>query len=165
MSRFKRLLLVLVVALVAIQLVPYGRAHDNPPSREEPAWADARTAELVRRACFDCHSNQVDWPWYSHVAPASWLVQHDVDEARGHLNFSEWDRSQPHADDAPEVVAEGEMPLWYYAWFHPRARLSDGERRELVDGLEATLAADGSAREDRGHEDDEHEDHEHDHDD
>lgn len=156
----KRVLLFLVVVLVAIQLVPYGRAHDNPPVRREPAWASARTEELARAACYDCHSNQVAWPWYSHVAPASWLVESDVEEAREHLNFSEWDRPQRHADDAAEEVAEGEMPLWYYVLLHPRARLSDGERRELADGLKATLAADPAAPGGGSHEEDE--DHEHD---
>jgi hypothetical protein len=58
----------------------YGRDHSNPPVRIEPRWDRARTRELAVRACFDCHSNQTRWPWYSHVAPISWLVQHDVEE-------------------------------------------------------------------------------------
>jgi mono/diheme cytochrome c family protein len=140
MSRKRKVLRALAVLFLVIQLVPFGRAHDNPPVGKEPAWDTVRTHELARRACYDCHSNQVEWPWYSHVAPVSWLVQHDVDEAREHLNFSEWDKPQRHADDAAEEVAEGEMPLWYYALAHAEARLSDGERRELVAGLRVTMA-------------------------
>jgi hypothetical protein len=126
---------------VLIQLVPYGRAHHNPPVRQEPPWDRPETRTLAVRACFDCHSNQVRWPWYSHVAPVSWLVQYDADEAREHLNFSEWDRPQKDADEAAEEVAEGEMPLWYYLPLHPEARLTDAERRQLVAGLKASVGS------------------------
>ncbi len=146
----RRLLLALLAVFVVIQLVPYGRAHDNPPVRQEPPWDRPETRELVARACFDCHSNEVRWPWYSHLAPVSWLVQHDVDEAREHLNFSEWDRPQKDADEAAEEVEEGEMPLWFYPPLHPEARLSDAERRQLAAGLRATVGdeKDGEESED-----------------
>src|SRR5215216_1353338 len=82
------------VLFVVLQLVPYGRRHDNPPTTREPAWDDPTTRALAVRACFDCHSNETRWPWYSYVAPVSWLTQRDVDEGRRELNFSEWDRQQ-----------------------------------------------------------------------
>ena len=141
-KRRYRILLALVALFVLIQLVPYGRAHDNPAVRREPAWVGPRTAALVRRACYDCHSNETTWPWYSHVAPISWLVQSDVDEGRAHLNFSEFDREQRHADDAAEEVEKGEMPPAAYGWTHPGARLDDEEKRELIRGLKATLGED-----------------------
>lgn len=124
---------------VAIQLVPHGREHSNPPVAREPAWDSPRTRELAERACFDCHSNQVKWPWYSWIAPVSWLVAKDVDEGRRHLNFSEFDRPQKHAHEAAEELAEGEMPLAPYLWLHSEARFTASERDELVRGLEATL--------------------------
>lgn len=130
--------------LLVIQLVPYGRDHTNPPVTKEPAWDTPRTRELAERACFDCHSNATVWPWYSHVAPASWLVQRDVDEGRRHLNFSEFDRSQRHAPEAAEQVEEGEMPPSQFTIAHPEARLTDAERAELIRGLDATFA--GGAR-------------------
>jgi len=135
----KRIFLIIVGILILIQLVPYGRGHVNPDHRQEPEWNSPQTRELVRRACFDCHSNETQWPWYSWVAPVSWLVEHDVAEAREHLNFSEWDREQKDADDAAEMVEEREMPLWYYLPAHPEARLSDAERAALLDGLSATI--------------------------
>lgn len=64
---------------------------------------------MAQRACFDCRSNQVKWPVYSHVAPVSWLVPRDVEQARAELNFSEWTRPQDEADEAAEKVREGEM--------------------------------------------------------
>src|SRR5690242_16317240 len=79
--------------LVVAQLVPYGHDHTNPRTVAEPAWDSPATRALADRACFDCHSNQTRWPWYSHVAPTSWLVQHHVDEGREVLNFSTWNRT------------------------------------------------------------------------
>jgi mono/diheme cytochrome c family protein len=134
-----------VVVLAAVQAVPYGRDHSNPAVRREPAWPSARVRDLARRACFDCHSNETVWPWYSLVAPASWLVQSDVESGRRHLNFSEWDVPQKNADEAAEVVEKGEMPPWQYLPAHPEARLTDAEKAELAAGL-AALGGDGKGR-------------------
>lgn len=134
---------VVVLGLVGIQLVPYGRDHTNPPVTGEPSWDSPRTRELAERACFDCHSNETVWPAYASVAPFSWLVQDHVDEGREKLNFSEFDRPQEEAHEASEVVAEGEMPIWNYVWLHPEASLTDAERQELVTGLQATLGGEG----------------------
>lgn len=123
--------------LVAIQLVPYGRAHANPPVTKEPDWIQASTRELAVRACFDCHSNETRWPWYTHVAPMSWLVQRHVEEGRTVLNFSEWNRPYEEAGEASEAVLEGEMPLWSYLLAHPSARLTATETQALARGLAA----------------------------
>jgi mono/diheme cytochrome c family protein len=89
--------LVLVLALVANQFVPYGRDHVNPPVGAEPAWDAPETRALAKQACFDCHSNETEWPAYSHVAPVSWLIQQDISQGRAVLNFSEWQRPQKEA--------------------------------------------------------------------
>lgn len=147
-----RALLALTAAFLLIQVVPYGRSHTNPPVRAEPSWNSARTKELVRVACYDCHSNETTWPWYSHVAPFSWLVQNHVDEGREHLNFSEFHVPQDEAGEAAKEVTEGDMPPWDYLLMHPDARLSDGERQELIAGLRATFRA--RSRHDRDHDED-----------
>lgn len=148
----KKILLYIASATVAfsvlIQLVPYGRRHTNPPVNTEPEWQGEQTRALVVRACFDCHSNQVRWPWYSNVAPISWLIQSHVDEGREELNYSEWDLFYDEADESAETVLEGEMPPADYIWLHPSARLSDSERLELISGLEATFGAAGARSED-----------------
>lgn len=126
-------------AAVVIQLVPYGRDHVNPPVVVEPRWDQASTRELAVRACFDCHSNQTAWPWYSHVAPTSWLVQRHVDDGRRVLNFSDWSRTYEEAGESAETVLEGEMPPRSYTLLHPNARLSTAEKRALADGLTATI--------------------------
>ena len=133
-------LVVLGLMLVA-QLVPYGRDHQNPPLVAEPVWNSSTTRTLAERACFDCHSNQTRWPWYSHVAPMSWLVQSHVDEGRQVLNFSDWNRGNSEADEAAEAVREREMPPRSYLLLHPEARLTDAEREQLALGLDASLVA------------------------
>lgn len=138
--------LVTTTLFVTIQFVPYGRAHTNPATRAEPAWDSAQTRQLAKRACFDCHSNETEWPWYSHVAPVSWLVQYDVDKGRADLNFSEFDRPQEEAHEAAEEVEEGEMPMPAFLITHPDARLSQAERAQLVAGLRATLQPEHAQR-------------------
>ena len=129
----------LLAAFAAIQVLPYGRDHRNPPVTSEPPWDSPATRTLAKRACFDCHSNETEWPAYANVAPASWLIQHDVVEGRAALNFSEWQRPQDKAADAPEEVAEGEMPPAGYRLVHAHARLSTADRQRLASGLVKTI--------------------------
>jgi hypothetical protein len=131
--------LALLLAFLVVQLVPYGRGHANPPARVEPRWDSPGTRALAVRACYDCHSNETVWPWYSHVAPMSWLAQRDVDEGRRKLNFSEWDRAQKEAHESAKTVRKGEMPPLFYLPTHPDARLTAAETQPLIAGLEATL--------------------------
>lgn len=145
--KIRKLLLIAIAVMVAgfllIQVVPYGRAHNNPTVVSEPNWDAPQTRELAQRACFDCHSNETVWPWYSNVAPVSWLVQHDVDEGRQYLNFSEWGRGGEgeETEELYEVIVDGKMPMPNYLVTHPEARLTDVEKAALADGLLATTGA------------------------
>ncbi|MCS6828235.1 MAG: heme-binding domain-containing protein [Caldilinea sp.] len=124
---------------VLIQLIPYGRAHQNPPVIAEPRWDSPKTRELFFRACGDCHSNETAWPWYSNIAPVSWLIQRDVDEGRVAFNVSEWGRAKNESDDAVEAVQNGSMPPPIYLLMHPSARLSNAEQQSFLQGLAATF--------------------------
>jgi amino acid transporter len=129
-----------VVVVLVIQAVPFGWDRSNPRVTGEPAWDSLRTRELTVRACFDCHSNEVEYPWYSRIAPASWAVQLHVEQGRDKVNYSEWDRPQDKADKSAETVMDGEMPPTYYTLLtHDAARLTDAERQDLIDGLIATF--------------------------
>jgi len=128
----------LVVLFLLIQLVPYGRDHQNPAVIQEPVWPNPETRLLAQRACFDCHSNETVWPWYTNVAPVSWLIQRDVEEGREHLNFSEWNRGYEEAEEASETVLEGEMPPRIYLPLHPAAKLTEAEKQALATGLRQT---------------------------
>ena len=119
--------------LVVIQLIPVDRS--NPPVEEEvPAPTAVR--QILRTSCYDCHSNESVWPWYAYVAPVSWLVTHDVHEAREHMNFSTWndydeDERIELLEEVWEEVEDGEMPLWFYVPLHPEAELAEQDKRLL----------------------------------
>src|SRR5262245_8168364 len=142
--RMLRLLMLIIVALVVIQWVPYGRDHSAPAHGASPAWASSRTLDLARRACFDCHSNETRRPWYSHVAPVSWRVFHHVEEGRQKLNFSAFDAANEDvahaAGEAGEKVTKRDMPPGDYLLAHPEARLTPAERQDLAAGLDSTFA-------------------------
>src|SRR5579871_1678029 len=109
-GRLWRWLLIAIGVAVAlfglIQLIPFGRQHANPPVLAEPQWDSATTRSLAARACFACHGNQTVWPWYSNVAPVSWLVQRDVDNGRARLDFQQWNQPQRAARRAAEARSE-----------------------------------------------------------
>ena len=130
------------VVLVLAQAVPYGRDHADPSPTRELRFDSATTERLFSDACGDCHSDHTEWPWYSNVAPVSWLVQDDVDGGRNALNVSRWDQPQPEADEIAEVIAGGGMPPIQYKLIHGAARLDDAEKRQLEDGLMRSIAAD-----------------------
>ncbi len=145
-----RTLLVAGVIFVLMQLVPYGWWHDNPPVVSDAPWPDAASEQIARTSCYSCHSNETEWPVYSYVAPMSWLVRYDVERGRDEFNFSDWDPDE--ADDAIEMIEEGNMPLDRYVMIHRDARLSASERDTLIAALE-TMSVEGG-NDDRGGEED-----------
>jgi mono/diheme cytochrome c family protein len=135
--------LAFVLVALVIQLVPYGRGRVDAAVAAEPAWDSERTRELTVKACFDCHSNEIDYPWYSNVAPISWAVQRHVDAGRHDVNFSEWNRRQKEAHESAETVEEASMPPWYYTVLRP-GLLTEAEKQDLIRGLKATLGTEES---------------------
>lgn len=128
---------------LAIQLIPYGRNHTNPPVVSEPNWDSPATREIAVRACFDCHSNETTWPWYSNVAPISWMVYHDVQEGREKLNFSQWGQGKQEVKEIVESVQEGKMPMPVFLITHPAARLSAADKQTLIQGFQKTFGVRG----------------------
>jgi hypothetical protein len=141
-------LLALGVATVAAQLITarwVNPISPNSPVSNGDIGAPAQIAALLTRACYDCHSNQTKWPWYSRVAPASWLVARDVASARKELNFSEWRSYYPQTRMRKlqwmgRVVRERSMPPWAYRLMHPDARLTDAERATLDRWIESEIS-------------------------
>ncbi len=132
-------LLSALIVFLAIQIVPYGRTASNPPVVSEPDWDIKGTRDLAVRACFDCHSNETHYPWYSRVAPISWWTQNQVEEGRDDLNFSEWSWSYDEIDEIAESVMEGEMPPNYYKLVPGSRNLTEWERENLIHGLISTF--------------------------
>jgi hypothetical protein len=124
----------LLVLFAAIQLKQPDRT--NPPV-ESDLDAPPEVLSILRRSCYDCHSHQTDWPWYSYVAPVSWWLADHVEHARSHLNFSSWPtydlEEQEHLfGDIREEVGEDKMPLPSYLILHRDARLSPEEKATLL---------------------------------
>jgi hypothetical protein len=136
-SVLRRVALGAAALLLALQLVPYGWRHENPPDKTVARFPDERSAALWKVACADCHSNRTSWPIWSFVAPISWLVRSDVDAGRKELNVSDWERYDGKADDAADEIEDGTMPPDKYTLLHPDAKLSDEEKQALIDALNA----------------------------
>ena len=132
-----------LAALVCAQLVPVER--DNPPVASSPSLPST-VSRLLRASCYDCHSNQTVWPWYSHVAPMSWLVASDVHRARKILNFSDWDRLGPDRQaemlaDAQGEIEEGAMPPSRYLRLHREAKLTPETKAALTLWMQGIVQA------------------------
>lgn len=137
-----------VATFAIIQAVPYGRNYTNPDaySRQyEPNWDSQETRDLTVRACYGCHSNEVEYPSYAKVAPISWMVASHVGDGRSNLNFStfkKYSNQRKMMGKAVEVLQEGSMPPSYYTHFgkHPEAKLTEAERQALITGLSFTAS-------------------------
>lgn len=150
----KRIGIGLLVALVIAQFIPLKRT--NPPvDPSKTIYASlpvpANVQNIFERSCKDCHSNETVWPWYSHVAPVSWVVVQDVNEGRSNLNFSEWATYPAKKKDDKfkqicDQLSSGEMPDWKYTLIHRRAKLTDEERDAVCLWTDATRKALASAR-------------------
>jgi len=139
MKKLFILILLLVVLFGLIQFIPYGKDHSNPTVLSEPKWDSPATRDVVKAACFDCHSNESIWPWYSQVAPVSWLVYTDVIQGRSRLNFSEWNNQQQDAGEIIGIINEGEMPPFQYTIIHKNAILNAAQKQALIAGLTNSL--------------------------
>ena len=127
----KRTIIALCIIIICIQLIPVKRT--NPAVLYDFDGPDP-VAAILQRSCYDCHSNETEWPWYSHVAPISWMVAHHVEDGREHLNFSEWEAMREMGwirSEIFEEVTEGKMPLKSYLLMHSDAKVTDEELAAL----------------------------------
>ena len=142
--KMKRILLLLLGIVVLIQFIPSNLpdvTFENPNDLLANNDVPENIESLLRTSCYDCHSNETVYPWYSYVAPVSYLISKDTREGREHLNFSEWEKMDAiekaeALDDMAEEVEEGEMPMKIYPIMHSNARLSDADRNALAEWAE-----------------------------
>lgn len=135
MKKYQIILLSILSILLLIQFIPVEMS--NPQEHTEPAWDSPTTKDYFYRACADCHSNRVKFPFYTKIAPFSWLIAHDINEGREKFNISNGNLKD--ADEAGREVRKEAMPILPYKLLHPEARLSDVEIAEFAKGLEATF--------------------------
>jgi hypothetical protein len=93
---------------------------------------------LLRSACYDCHSYESEYPWYTNIQPVAWMIDHHIDHSQEYLNFSEWgnyslSRADHKAEEVIEYTENGEMPLWSYRLMHKEAQLTDDQRQVIMD--------------------------------
>jgi hypothetical protein len=133
-----------VAGFLVIQVLPLGsvvwwlQRNENPPVLTTINWDSPETEQMMRTACLDCHSNETVWPWYSYVAPVSWLVLRDVNQGRAGLNLSEDGPDSINLDDI-EWHLDNDMPKWVYLIMHPEADFTDEQKALLIAGLRATF--------------------------
>lgn len=136
----KKWLWAIPAVLVLIQFLQTDKT--NPPVDPTKDYLNIEsvppeTAVLIKTACYDCHSYQTKYPWYSYIAPVSWLLRNHIIEGRQHLNFSEWaayptDKKAHKLEECTEMVSEGEMPTFSYVWMHPEAKLTAAQQSQLI---------------------------------
>jgi hypothetical protein len=142
-KKLKWIFAALIVAFALLQLT--NPARTNPPVVSDLMATDApppHVAAMLHAACYDCHSNETRWPWYSRVAPMSWLIANDVKEGRENFNLSDWPNDNPkraakRLENMSEEIDNGEMPPKKYTAIHKDARFTDSQRKELTDWLDA----------------------------
>lgn len=130
----------LIVVLVVIQFFRIDKTTEPINTAKDFIFvtnANPEVANILKVACYDCHSNQPVYPWYTNIAPFSWWVKHHIDEGSHHLNFSLWgeykDKRKHHKlEECIELVEEGEMPMSSYTWMHKEAKLTDDQKLQLV---------------------------------
>jgi len=144
MSRARKVAIVAATVFIGLQAIPAERGNPPVDSSRTIFASEALPAKVemvLRRSCQDCHSNQTRWPWYSYVAPMSWIVAHDVHAARRQMNFSEWagyseKKREERLNGICEQVVNGDMPEGKYALIHRRARISADERAAICQWVE-----------------------------
>jgi hypothetical protein len=142
----KNILLGILVLFILIQVfrIDKGTRPVNPETDfiaiTQPN--DGEVAYLLKTACYDCHSSQPSFPWYTNIAPVSWWIKHHINEGQRELNFSDWGtysekRKNHKLEECIEMVEEGEMPMASYTWMHKGAKLTDAQKRVLVEFFRA----------------------------
>lgn len=129
----KIVIIVFLISIVGIQFILVD--HTNPPVTGEISLP-YNLKSAIKKSCYNCHSNETKWPWYSYVAPVSWFIVKDVKDGRKHLNFSEWNlislsKREKIMEEIWEEVEAGEMPMGTYVIMHPEAKLTADELRDI----------------------------------
>jgi hypothetical protein len=141
-KKWKWLFIAIIAAFALLQLT--NPSFTNPPVKSAFLITNAppRVAAMLHAACYDCHSSETRRPWYSHIAPMSWQIVKDVNDGRDSLNLSDWPNDNPKRaakklEDMSEQISYGDMPLKKYTFIHADARLTESQRKELTDWLDA----------------------------
>ncbi|MFO0355414.1 MAG: heme-binding domain-containing protein [Sphingobacteriaceae bacterium] len=137
---FKKIALYTSILLVLIQLIRIDKSNKELTPENDfinITKPDAELASILKASCYDCHSNEITYPWYTNIAPVSWWIKHHINEGSEHLNFSEWGtysakKADHKLEECVEMVSEGEMPMWSYTLMHSNAKLDQTQKEKLI---------------------------------
>jgi hypothetical protein len=144
----RKIIIALAVALVIIQFFQIEKSSNssNPNDVKLKYPSSSTVSDILSNACYDCHSNETIYPWYSNIQPVGWLLQAHIKEGKKHLNFSEFTNRkisyQNHKfEEIIEMVKEKEMPIPSYTWMglHPKAKISDAQREALISWAQSNM--------------------------
>ena len=135
----KKILIIIIIVISVIQFIPVDKTNPSVDSQKDYfsiVNPPENVKNILKTSCFDCHSNETTYPWYSNVAPISWLLKSHINEGREHLNFSEWgsysvEKQKNILEDCSEVIREKEMPLSSYTIMHSDAELNEEKSKVL----------------------------------
>ena len=141
----KKIVTVLVVVLVIIQFFRIDKVNPSYSASNDLIVVSSPSSEveqILKQSCYDCHSFETKYPWYTNVAPVSWWIKDHINEGREELNFSEWatyseKRKKHKLEEFVEMIEEDEMPLSSYTWGHPEASLSEEQKQTLIDWVKS----------------------------
>jgi uncharacterized membrane protein len=161
MGMGKKILLLLLAVFIIMQFFRIDKTNPKVEKAKDFITLTTPPADIekmIRTACYDCHSNETEYPWYTNVAPVSWIIGNHIEEGREYFNFSTWadydeDKKNHLLHECEEEVEHKKMPLSSYTWTHGDANLSDEQREELAEWFEDQMTGP-----DKGHS---HEDHDH----
>lgn len=145
----KRMLFLLIVIILIVFAFIFSGNKTNPNIERTITWDNSETKDLFYRSCADCHSYETKWPWYSNIAPFSWLIINHVEEGRKEFNISTLDMGEAH--EAGEEIQEGKMPIKGYLLLHKDAKLNKVEKEKLINGLNKTFGLESHYKSDDRH--------------
>lgn len=143
----KKIVTIIILILIGIQFIPLDKK--NPKVNKSKEFMTimkppANIEKMLRNSCYDCHSNETKYPWYSNIAPVSWLINEHIRNGRRHLNFSIWNdykgaKKNVKLEECIDMIKSGEMPMQGYVLFHSNADLVLTEKKELLDWLSSKV--------------------------
>lgn len=142
---FKKISLFLLFVFILIQFIRIDKTNAAVNPQDDfltISSANSEVSKVIKSSCYDCHSNESTYPWYTNIAPVSWWVKNHINEGRDELNFSTWasyseKRKNHKLEECIEMIEEGEMPMSSYTIMHGEAKLTDAQKLELVDFFKA----------------------------
>ena len=143
-SKLNKLAWLLLASFVLIQFLQIDKSNslDNPNDLFNQIDASDQIKTKVKAACYDCHSNETTYPWYTYIQPFGWWVRGHIKSGKNNLNFSEWanyssDKRSHKAEESAEEIQENHMPLKSYTWMHPHSKLDAQASKMLVDWFDS----------------------------